>query len=265
MIVRWTPADILAGVSDLEIYEDLRELSIPLYRHPGIHLKMLVFDSNWAFHSSGNITESGLGLAKNSNIEVGAQIRLVAEDWLQIQKLMSQTVRIDDSLYKQFSDYRDANLISEIPLPPLELAFPQDQDFSRLSLPACDSPQQFVELYLAPSTDQDLEDHLPPLIHDLALYDLEFGCGEAEILTQLRQNFRAHPFVVAIADFIRVNGSLRFGAINGWITDHCSDKPTPYRWELKEATHRLYNWLAHYYDEITWDRPRHAQVIYWKK
>lgn len=41
------------------------------------------------------------------------------------------------------------------------------------------------------------------------------------------------------------------------------DVPLPYRWEIKDNTRIFYNWLAHFFDEITWDRPNYSQVIYW--
>ena len=46
VIVRWNKADIVNQVSDLEIYEDLKNRGIPLYQHSSIHLKMLVFSTS---------------------------------------------------------------------------------------------------------------------------------------------------------------------------------------------------------------------------
>ena len=63
---------------------------------------------------------------------------------------------------------------------------------------------------------------------------------------------------------IKNERSARFGQVNEWITELCSDKPTPYRWELKSSTNKLYDWLDYFFDEISWDVPgRHSQVIYW--
>jgi hypothetical protein len=265
VIVRWRPIDIVSRVSDLEIYEWLTSRDIALYRHPNIHLKLLVFTRNWAFHTSGNITKSGLGLAKSSNIEVGAQIQLELDDWVQIEQMMSQSFRVDSVIFSKFQDYLEKNSGKEEPLPPLILPPAKDKSFSRMSLPASESPEELITLYLAPSSVQSTSSSLPALAHDLGLYDVPSNLLREDLIDHLGYAFRSHPFVAAIISEIGRNGSLRFGAVNRWLTDHCIDNPTPFRWELKEVTSRLYNWLAYFCDEITWDRPRHSQVIYWNE
>ena len=73
-------------------------------------------------------------------------------------------------------------------------------------------------------------------------------------------NFSAHPFIQAVVNYVKANKSSRFTKINNWITAQCSDKPMPYRWEIKETTSKLYNWLAFHFEEITWkDRRRSSE------
>lgn len=264
VIVRWDKADIVNQVSDLEIYNDLKNHGIPLYRHSSIHLKMLVFDQNWAFHTSGNITKKGLGLADNPNIEVGAQIRLETNDWIQIQKLLESSIRIDEERYKIFVKYKADNKIKSDPLPPLLIDLESEKDFSRLSLPAIQSPNQLYEIYQSPENFRDEEDLYAAFVHDLVLYDVSNNVSREEFFQLLGKNFKAHLFVQKIVSLIKEEGSAPFGLVNGWITEYCSDNPTPYRWELKETTNKLYDWLDYFYDEIHWDRPNYSQVIYWE-
>ena len=77
--------------------------------------------------------------------------------------------------------------------------------------------------------------------------------------------FRATPFVSAFVAHLKSERSLHFGAVNAWIHQQCEDVPLPYRWEIKDNTRIFYNWLAHFFDEITWDRPNYSQVIYWNR
>lgn len=68
-----------------------------------------------------------------------------------------------------------------------------------------------------------------------------------------------------LVEFIKEQKSARFGAVNDWIHSKCSDVPLPYRWEIKENTNILYNWLDYFFDEIRWDVPGvRSQVIYWE-
>lgn len=265
VVVRWQPIDIVTGVSDLEIFDWLDSRGIPLYRHPDIHLKLLVFSRNWAFHTSGNITRRGLGVADDSNIEVGAQIRLELEDWVQIETLISGARRVDSELLRLLQDYLDTNSDTVDELPPLELPKPANLSFSRASLPACESPESLLRSYVTPDLHATVDaSAFPAVAHDLALYGVPIGLAPDEVHERLRAGFRSHPFVAAIIDEIRHAGSLRFGTVNAWITEHCSDRPTPYKWELKQVTSRLYNWLSYFYEEITWDRPNYSQIIRWK-
>jgi hypothetical protein len=263
VIVRWDKTDIVNQVSDLEIYKDLKNQGIPLYRHSSIHLKMLIFDQNWAFHTSGNITKKGLGLVSNPNIEVGAQIRLKVNDWIQIQKLLKSSICIDEERYEIFVKYKADNETKSDPLPPLQIDLDSEKEFSRLSLPAIQSPTLLYEIYQNPDKFKDEEDLYAAFVHDLVLYDVSNGISREVFFQQLGKNFKTHLFVQKIVGLIKREGSARFGEVNGWITECCSDNPTPYRWELKENTNYLYDWLAYYFDEIHWNRPNHTQVIYW--
>jgi hypothetical protein len=264
VIVRWDPQDIIVGVSDIEIYEDLKAKGIPLYRHSSIHLKMLVFNQNWAFHTSGNITQSGLGLRANPNIEVGAQIQLEPKDWVEIYKLLENANLIDDALYEKACEYKEANKSKPDPLPPLDLEPTEDKAFSRFSLPAIQSPEKLYEIYQNPGSFNDDDELFSAFVHDISLYNVASGLEKEQFFEQLGVSFRAHPFTESVAGFIKGNESTRFGEMNAWITSQCSDNPTPYRWEIKQTTNKLYDWLAYFLEEITWDVPgARSQVIHW--
>ena len=61
VVVRWRPQDLLAGVSDLEIYEYLRNCGCALFLNSRIHLKLYIFSDNTAICTSANLTMKGLG------------------------------------------------------------------------------------------------------------------------------------------------------------------------------------------------------------
>jgi len=266
VIVRWDGSDIANRVSDLEIYEELTRRGVPLYRHPSIHLKVLVFNQNWAFHTSGNITRKGLGLASKSNVEIGAQIRLTTNDWIELYRLLEDATHIDDRLYEVACRYRDGNASTTDTTPPLVLDSANDKQFSKLSLPAIQSPIDLYKIYQNPEQFIDESDTYAAFVHDILLYEIPLNLNSEDFFSRLDENFKDHFFIRAISTFIENEGSVRFGRVNSWLTDQCSDKPAPYRWELKSSTNKLYNWLDHFYEEITWDVPgSHSQVIYWAR
>ena len=263
VVVRWAGSDIISGASDLEVYSLLRDVRVPLYVHPTIHLKLLVYNSQRAFVSSGNITLRGLGLTDKPNIELGSEATLSASDWAKVYGILEHSERVDDVMFEQAERYLLDNKEKRPPLPPLQLQGIVAQDFSRLSLPAARSPQVLYEFYSDSSAMSD-NDQIPAFMHDLALYDIPDGLSKDSFFSVLRDRFTSHPFVCAIVELIRTHEFARFGLVNEWITANCSDKPTPYRWEMKSVTRRLYDWLSYFFDEISWDIPgAHSMVVRW--
>src|SRR5690606_33942252 len=116
-------------------------------RHTSIHLKLLVYNKSLAFHTSGNITRKGLGLATQSNVEIGCPVTLTVEDWRNLLGILALSEEVDDQMYEIALQYsRDNKRPSQI-APPLILAPAKEKEFSRNSLPACESPEQLYRFY----------------------------------------------------------------------------------------------------------------------
>lgn len=102
------------------------------------------------------------------------------------------------------------------------------------------------------------------LIHDVVHFGVRGEKDKDILLRCIGERFLKQPFVREIIDHVRKSGALRFGEMAPWIHSHCRDVPMPFRWEVKEATRALYNWLAFYVPEISWSVPgQRSQVIVW--
>ena len=256
----------MSSVSDISIYPYLKKLRIPLYIHPHIHLKLLIFNDALAFHTSGNITQSGLGLQPRHNIEIGCQVEISYSDWGRIYELLSKSTRVDDAIYQTVCKYCEENGSKAPPLPPLKMPKVADKRFSKLSLPSSPNPELLFQFYQAPNKNDDADTEAAAFMHDLTLYQIPPSLGREEFFSTLAERFKNHAFIQAIVQLIQGEGSARFGLVNEWLTANCSDKPTPFRWEMKIVTHRLYEWLEYFFREITWDVPGdHSMVIYWNQ
>ena len=265
VVVRWHPQDLCAGVSDLEVYEYLRSRGCALFLHPRIHLKLYIFGNNAAICTSANLTMKGLGYVKAANIESGCHANLGADDWRAIYNLIGESRAVNDEVYKAYQSFV-ANLpkAPSIELPPLIL--PAPKLFSIASLPATNTPREFMDYYLKRSLHNSDPDFVRRVAHDEALFLVPPGLNEKELQNWLSEHFCSAPFVTKFVEYLKASGSLRFGAANEWIHSHCEDSPLPYRWEIKENTNILYNWLAEFFSpNITWSVPgKHSQVIFWR-
>jgi hypothetical protein len=264
VIVRWRPEDLRSGVSDVAIFPYLAARGIALYVNPDIHLKLFVFESNLAFNTSGNLTLRGLGYSENANIEAGTFVQLAGQDWSKIFQLINSSRQVDEDLYQRYKRYVDS---CPKPLsaagPPLDLGS-VSKTYTISSLPAMETPVDLGAYYFSPSRNDYSPEVVRRAAHDLITFGVPPGLNRSDFDNQLGKSFRLTPFVVEFVAVLKTEKSLRFGAVNDWIHEKCEDVPLPYRWEIKENTRIFYNWLQHFFPEITWDRPNYSQVIYWQ-
>jgi hypothetical protein len=264
VICRWRPEDLISGVSDVEIFTYLKESGCQLFINPDIHLKLYVFASNAAFNTSGNLTLRGLGYSENANIEVGNMVALTPHDWTKIYEIINTSRQVDDDLYQRYKEFTEQRPPLGAPLSPPDL-LPRTKTYTISSLPATESPQKLADFYFDPSPGRFAPEEIRRAAHDLATFGIPSSLAKSDFDKRLGENFYKTPFVIDFVELLKTEQSLRFGAVNNWIHQKCEDVPLPYRWEIKENTRIFYDWLTHYIPDISWDRPRHSQVIYWKK
>lgn len=264
VVCRWRPEDIVAGVSDLEIYPFLKHSGCELYINFNIHLKLYVFESNTAFNTSGNMTLRGLGYSDSANIEVGNMVSLTTSDWTKIYHVINSSRLVTDDIYQRFKEYSAQHPPVSRPLPPIEL-LPAAKTYTISSLPATESPERLSDFYFSHGQEKASLEDIRRAAHDLAIFGIAPGLSRSEFDKRLGDAFSRTPFVIDFLTYLKKAGSLRFGAVNDWIHSKCEDVPLPYRWEIKENTRIFYDWLVHFYQDISWDRPNFSQVIYWKK
>ena len=266
VITRWRPEDISSGVSDPEVFNFLAENNYKLWIHNDIHLKLLITESDQCFVGSANITGRGLGLSSAGNVEAGHWCTLEAEDIQELHALFGESRIVTQQIYELVAEHKRK---SPAPTPrqdPFE--FPDDEKpFTLLSLPAIENPQRF--LILAASSDFKDDDERHRFLHDCALLSLGSSSPnnhwfvDADSEDVLISSFAHFEFAQELSDLLEEEKSMHFGRVTSWIHDRCEEVPLPYRWEVKEAVNRLYNWLQFCFDEISWDQPNISQILRW--
>jgi hypothetical protein len=179
---------------------------------------------------------------------------------------LNQSFKVDDAVYEKAQVYLLKNQKKVATSPPLNLNPFQDKAFSTLSLPSSPSPDHLYRFYEMRGDHRAIADELTPAyIHDMLLYNIPEGLGKDAFFDILSANFRLHPFISSIVSLIKEYRTARFGQVNAWLQCECSDRPTPYRWELKHNTRILYTWLEYFFKQITWDRPNYSMIIRWNQ
>jgi len=266
VITRWNARDLAAGVSDPFVFEECRDRHIPLYLHSSIHLKLITMGSGLCLCGSANITATGLGLHDHGNIEAGMWARLGPADWRCVYEIVNGSRVADEAMFEAAVAYREKFLHAAPPLPPLVLPPSPPVDLTLTSLPATMSPED-VATFAAGEEGKSVTGGVDVnrLMHDLVHFGVPCERDKDALLRGIGERFLKQPFVREIIDHVRESGTLRFGEMTAWIHSQCRDVPVPFRWEVKEATRALYNWLAFFVPEITWSVPgQRSQVICWK-
>ena len=263
VICRWRPLDLITGVSDIEVFSYLKNCGSQLYINPDIHLKLYIFASNAAFTTSGNLTLHGLGYAENPNIEVGNMVLLTSSDWNRIYEVIDASRQVDDTLYQHYKQFLEQHP-RPAPITPLPNLLTPARLYTISSLPATESPEALAEFYFDQNSKRFSSEVVRRGMHDLHKFQIPPDLAKTEFDDRLSTAFKSVPFVTEFVEYLKQHGTLRFGAVNNWIHEKCEDVPLPYKWEIKENTRILYNWLSHFYREIDWNIPgEHSQVIYW--
>jgi hypothetical protein len=106
VITRWRVDEIAAGVSDLSIFDLLRERSgSRLLLHPRLHAKVLLIDDQVAVVGSANITEAALGFAEQPNAEVMAVLTQAPNRlFLFLAQLERDSIPATEELRRRFEE-----------------------------------------------------------------------------------------------------------------------------------------------------------------
>jgi hypothetical protein len=244
VVTTWNPEDIHAGYSDLEIYPWLKEMGAFVYILNRLHAKLLVADYERIVLSSANLTESGLGLTTDPNIEAAVQIdTLAVKQKLWIHTLISQSIIVDDEYYFRLKAFMEsaATAIEGINFDDSE--FRQRRSFLLSSLPMTASPERLLSIISKLQDGREIDQkELLCALHDVALYEIDMSDDRADLLDQLRARFLNHPFIASLRSFI--DSKRFFGEIKEWLQRTCSNVPTPHKKELTEYVSLLLEWLV---------------------
>lgn len=249
IIVRWRMDDLVAGVSDLEIYDLLKEKGIPLYIHPKIHLKLFQFSSGRAYSGSSNVTGKGLSLNNSYNEEMGVLFDLDLESYTNIRRLCDESRLVTPEVveaYKLALSQSESKppVIAEVKLPPEER-----KEFLISQLPATDSPESFLESVSRYVVDSQAT---PEFLHDLgSLHISEDALRSDSIESIVLDAFREQAFINQIVEKIRSEPDMNFGGLTRFVHTIAEDVPLPVRSVIKDSIKRLYRWLMYCFDDIS--------------
>ncbi|MDS0223456.1 phospholipase D family protein [Haloarcula sp. S1AR25-5A] len=246
VITRWQRDDLRSGVSDPDVYKFCEEHGYVLKINPYLHAKVYSWDLNKAIVGSANLTDAGMGIGQETNIEILTDpLQLSTEAQFKLRRAEKNAQLVTEAGYEKALEVTQESTINS-DLDDESIDIGNQPEFLVSQLPTTEDPEVIVSV-LASNYDRTLTDLPAPqrhcVMHDMTSYSLKHlqGRSEAEVRDGMRQQFESHPFIKEI--IARMEPSIYFGEMKEFVQQMCVDVPTPSRRELTEDIQLLYNWF----------------------
>lgn len=253
-VTRWDISEIIAGVSDLDVYDLLKQRNGTLLLHPCLHAKYYRVDSK-SLIGSANLTRKALGFCSTPNVELLIEQDCSLHDLKDLEKqLRKQGIKVTDNLRQQVA--AQVAKVKESIGPALERIEGYELDFSGDNntgwLPTCPKPEKLYQIYKSDRIDHMLESTSKSGVFDIKACKILPGLSEGEFYIYFKTQLESHPIVQKIIA-ITVSGITADVAIGIIEKDfervHPRDLTSDNYWEI------LKNWLIFFFPSKFRRRP----------
>lgn len=108
LLVRFTKADLLCGVTDFSLYDYCQKHGWEMYVRFDLHAKIFIFDSLRCIIGSSNLTNKGF-LSEDGNFEVGTYDHLDNDDYEKINQLFFSSILMTQEIYEKMKEQLDSS------------------------------------------------------------------------------------------------------------------------------------------------------------
>lgn len=243
VVTRWRPADVLAGASDLEVFDLAESRSIPLFLRHDLHAKLFAADDK-CLVGSANVTQTALGWRFPANLELMTSARRTAPEIVEfehsllsgvVRATMQQRDRLRD-LVERLSD-QPAIIIPEIP---------DDGNTPGLLLPSwvprIMNPDELYLVY-SDAADQVSRAATPMMRKELEQLGVAPGMGEADFRLWVAAAITQTPLVSGVMQSIDEQGSMTESSLEELLGRVGVDVST---YPVHEGLQVLQRWLTHF-------------------
>lgn len=266
-VTRWRPEDILAGVSDLDIWPFLRDRpNTSLWLIQNLHAKYYRADIQ-CLVGSANLTQAALGWSPCSNLEL--LIPVFANDPVvqAFERELNQSkTQVDDELYKRMKlvveqlqqSQPDANWISPDLPRPLAISEQALAIKPETWVPMLRNPE---DLYLAYSGQQErlTSASREAAQHDLLYLSIPPSLTKTAFTAYVGFLLLQMPIIQSVDKFVET--PQRFGAVTDLLESlPCADIP---EFNSNRVWQTLMRWLRHFLpDRYALAVPNYSEVFY---
>ena len=238
IIARWTPQDLAFKASDLDVYELCKKNGWKFGIDSSLHSKAFIFDSKTVLLGSANLTDRGLSISRDGNLEMGTVVEPTITDLKRLKDLEKNVTWMDDALYE---DIKQQIAILDIEKPKVPAWSSSLKD--RLS-PVVDHLWISELLHSSPESFEwpDLED--TNIEHDIELLSLTMeNTRNTDLLREKFLSCREYRWFKQQLLNESEGTYTNFGWLSEKLHNAILDDPPPYRVGVKEYAADLEKWV----------------------
>lgn len=241
IVARWIPAEIAAGVCDLEIFDVVSQRpGASLYVHPHLHAKLYRFD-DVPYVGSANLTDKALGWVVPGNIEILLDARSHGPELKTFETLLINGARQVDRTYRD----QMKSAVDAFAGAPSAAALMESELYQVPAtwLPRCAAPDKMWFVYADPNTQRLVQGAIEAAKTDLSALGLPQGLSQQQFRQQISLVLAGMP-IVQIIDAASREGLSAAKAVD-LLETFSLNSPLPYdaatTWEV------LQKWLYFFF------------------
>lgn len=266
-ITRWRPEEVLAGVSDLEVWSIIKARSkSSLLLRPDLHAKFYRADTNCLI-GSANLTASALGWSNKPNFELLLPHEITSALRLFEAELLTNCIEVDESLFKQMLVTVEAikthQVTSNLPSCELELEKHLEDSSvqsasSNIWIPTLRNPEDLYLAYSGQSNRLSTTSQSAAL-SDLFALELILNLPKEAFDTYVGAILLQKPIIRQVDLFVAT--PQRFGTVRDFLSSlPCSSSPdfnANYAWQT------LMRWLRYFLpNRYVLSIPNYSEIFY---
>lgn len=244
LLVRFRMDDILKGGTDFSIIECGKTLGWKVYIRFDLHAKTYIVDNKRGMVGSANITNSGLSIGRNGNMEMATLVDVEQKDIEKINKLFDDAILVDSVLLDKLKSQIDV-----VDLKDKMKSHSWDDSITTMFKPCVDTLFSY---------------ELP---EDFILSEGEYFSFLDEIYTgdiqRFKESFRwSNAYLWLLTTLKENEGCLYFGQLSQRLHNALISDPKPYRRDVKLMLANLLNLVEKLeMEDVIIDRPNYSQRI----
>jgi HKD family nuclease len=250
IICRLTPSDVMSGATHLSALKTAIRRGVKVSCLHSLHAKIYAIDNKSIFVGSANLTNNGLKIYGNGNLEACSEVPANKANIDFIGNIVRSSTNLDEEIIQNMQgciDLKETSVFLD--------SWPE----------GVLKEEEGVWVRDFFWTSPDIEKNSPEQIHDFELMGVDSLASADEITEDVLLKTRCIKWLIRKLEAQSEN-ELYFGSLTKILHDELKDDPAPYRKDIKGLVQNLLVYCDRYLSGmIEISRPNHSQRIKLKK